>query len=134
MTDPNDTHDDPTETDDNSHDVPGDATAPRPDDEADGRLVPDGDVAAPPGGTDAGDADGDDSLFGPDMERKLKAGAAVVLGLLATWATIQVYASTAQAIELWISSDFVPIFQAAFNVVVVLVAVAGIVWLVRELG
>lgn len=73
-------------------------------------------------------------LLGPEVERTLKSGAVVVLGLLASWATIQVYASTSRAISIWLSDDFVPVFHAAFNVVVVLLALAGIVWLVRELA
>lgn len=101
--------------------------------ETDRRLLPDGDVAEP-GHPDGPEAEADGSFLGPDIERKFKAGAAVVLGLLATWATIQIYIYASRSIEIWISSDFVPVFRLAFNVVVVLVCLAGIVWIVRELA
>lgn len=78
-----------------------------------------------------------ESLFGDltwdEVRRNLTIGAIVVLGLLATWAVFQVYASTSRAIAIWFSEDYVPIFEAAFNAVVVLVAVAGILALLRDL-
>ncbi len=115
--------------------------ADSPDD--DGRAIPDGDVADPAGPAGSAPAadptgptgtDADDGWFDSGVERKLKGAGAVVLGLIATWATFQVYFSLSRSIEIWFSRDFVPVFQAAFNLIVVLVAVAGIVWLVRELA
>lgn len=90
----------------------------------------------PPGadGSSPGDASASTQVFSvTDLTRNVKVGAVVVLGLLATWAILQVYTSTSRAIGIWISRDYVPIFEAAFNVVVVLIAVAGILVLVRDL-
>lgn len=98
-----------------------------------GHAVPDDEAADRSSVDHAGDPDSDEPFLGPDFERTLQGGAVVVLGLLATWATFQAYASASAAIGIWISEDFVPIFEAAFNVAVVLVALAGIVWLVRRL-
>lgn len=98
-----------------------------------GHAVPDDDAADRSPAGHAGDADPGGALLGADFQRTLQGGAIVVLGLLATWATFQAYASASEAIGIWISDDFVPIFEAAFNVAVVLVALAGIVWLVRRL-
>lgn len=130
MTDTNDT------TDPLADDAqPADSRTGAPDESE--RAMPDGDVADPGDPADATDlvaSNDDGGWFGPGVERKLQAAGAVVLGLIATWATFQVYFSLSRAIEIWFSRDFVPVFQAAFNLVVVLVAVAGIGWLVRELA
>ncbi len=68
------------------------------------------------------------------VRRMLLVSAIGVLGLLATWATFQIYGAASQAISIWLSDAYVPIFQALFNAVVVLVALAGILWLVRQLS
>jgi|GEM_PF-4917637 len=69
-----------------------------------------------------------------DVWRNLLLGAIAVLGLLAAWATVQAYVSLSRAVEIWVSEPYVPIFGAAFNVIVVLVALAGILAVVRELS
>ena len=84
--------------------------------------------------TESDDATDQDGLSWSAVRRNLLLAGIVVLGLLATWATFQVYASASQAIGIWLSDAYVPIFQAIFNVVVVLVALAGILALVRELS
>lgn len=69
-----------------------------------------------------------------DLGRKLTLAAVGILSLLAAYAVFRAYAATGRAIEIWFSADFVPIFAAAFNVVVFLVAVAGVVYLVRRVS
>lgn len=92
-----------------------------------------GEVEATPA-DEASRPDASTGLSWEDVRRKLLLAAIAVLALLATWATFQVYVSTSQAIGIWLSDAYVPIFRAGFNVVVVLVALAGILALVRELS
>lgn len=73
-------------------------------------------------------------VFFADLQRKLTLAAVAVLALLAAFAIYRAYAATSQAIAIWFSRDFVPIFAAIFNVVVFLVAVAGIFYLVRRVA
>lgn len=56
-----------------------------------------------------------------------------LLALLAVVATFQVYTSASTAIARFVAPDFRPLFRAAFNLVVLLLAVAGITTLLREL-
>lgn len=118
---------------------------------ADGGIVPDGGTVADGEVTDgtAGDAesvgktDGADATpRGPDdstddvekVRRYLLKGALVVLGLLGVVATIQFYSSATSAINILVAEEFQPIFQAAFNLVVLLGVGLGIALVVRELG
>ena len=61
-----------------------------------------------------------------DMRSYLYWGALVGLGLLAAGATLQLYGSASRAIRIWVAPDFQPVFVAAFNLVVLLVAAIGI--------
>lgn len=99
-----------------------------------GRLIADGEGvdAESPARTDRSQRD--DGLSWATVRRYLLLSAIVGLATLAAWATFQVYLSASAAISIWISADFVPIFRAAFNVVVVLAALAGIVAVLRELS
>lgn len=60
-------------------------------------------------------------------------GALGVLGLLAAVALLQFYSSASTAIGVWVADRFEPVIQAAFNLVVLLAAAAGISLVVREL-
>jgi len=57
-----------------------------------------------------------------------------ILCLLALVATFRFYFAASEAVRVWFSSDFVPVFQAAFNLVVLLAAALGISVLVRRIG
>ena len=61
-------------------------------------------------------------------------GALVGLLVLAAIAAIQFYTSASRAISLWITSEYVPIFQAGFNLVILLLAAIGISLLTRRLS
>lgn len=74
-----------------------------------------------------------EGLDWPKLRRKLAITAIGLLALLAGWALFQVYVSAGEAISIWVSPDFVPIFEAAFNAIVVVVAIAGILLVRREL-
>lgn len=75
-----------------------------------------------------------EELTWPKLQRKLQLAAVVGLALLAAWAAFQVYLSLSRAIAIWLSADYVPIFQAVFNAAVVAVAIAGILWIRRALA
>jgi hypothetical protein len=66
-------------------------------------------------------------------KRSLMWVALALLALLAVVATFRVYTSASAAIARFVAPDFRPLFQAAFNLVVLLLAVAGIAGLLREL-
>jgi hypothetical protein len=55
------------------------------------------------------------------------------LCLLAFIAAIQFYLSTSQAINTWVTREYRSLFQAAFNLVVVLLAGTGIAFQLRRL-
>jgi hypothetical protein len=74
------------------------------------------------------DASGDSKI----QEYVLK-GALALLVLLAVVATIQLYLSVSNVIGTWVEPRFRALFRAAFNLVVLLLAVLGISWLVRAL-
>lgn len=59
--------------------------------------------------------------------------AVALLALLAVVATFQIYTNTSTAIARFVGADFRPLFQAAFNLVVLLLAVAGITRLLQRL-
>lgn len=64
----------------------------------------------------------------------LKWAAFVLLGLIAAIALFRFYFAASRTIDIWISRDFVPMFQAAFNLVVLLAAGAGLAKLARHIG
>lgn len=65
--------------------------------------------------------------------RYLALAALAVLGLFAVIATFQFYTNVTAVINTWIAPDFRPVFRAAFNLFVLLFALAGIGLLLREL-
>lgn len=97
-----------------------DATAAEPD-SADSK-------AAEPG------AGSEDRTTGERLAWVVQVGALVVLALVALLATFRFYFAASEAITVWISDDFVSIFQAAFNLLVLIVCVYGVSLLVRRLG
>lgn len=82
-----------------------------------------------------GEAEGDESAGRMDdasVWRALRLGAVGLLALLAIVATIRLYTNTSAAIAQWISPDYASAFQAAFNLVVLLLALAGLALLHRS--
>lgn len=53
--------------------------------------------------------------------------------LLGTFAVIRLYSSVSQAISIWVASEYEPILQAGFNLIVLLVALLLAALLVRRL-
>ena len=53
--------------------------------------------------------------------------------LLGAFAVIRLYSSVSQAISIWIASEYEPILQAGFNLIVLLIALLLAVVLVRRL-
>ncbi|RXK51452.1 hypothetical protein [Halorientalis pallida] len=83
-----------------------------------------------PAGSDAPDSvDGEMEIF-----EQLQWGALVLLIVAAIWATAQFYLSATRAIEVWVGAGYRPVAMAAFNLAVLLGAVAGISRLARRLG
>lgn len=56
-----------------------------------------------------------------------------LLVLLAAVATLRIYTNASEAIARFVAPDFQPIFQATFNLAVLLLALAGIGLLLRRL-
>lgn len=75
-----------------------------------------------------------DLLDDPETARRyLQWLAVALLALLAVVATFRVYAGASAAIGQFVAPEFRPLFQAAFNLAVLLLAVAGISVLLRRL-
>lgn len=78
----------------------------------------------------ADEAEADD---GPRVRRYANYAVLLVLGLLAFVALIRLYFSVSNAITTWITSEYRSLFQAAFNLVVLLAAGVGISYQLRRL-
>ncbi|WP_415381810.1 hypothetical protein [Halosimplex sp. TS25] len=57
-----------------------------------------------------------------------------ILCLLALVATFRFYFAVSEAIRVWFSPDFVPVFQAVFNLLVLVASALGISVLVRRIA
>lgn len=71
---------------------------------------------------------------GRNVQRYLGYALLAGLSLLALVAALQFYLNASSAINQWIADEYRSLFQAAFNLVVLLVAGAGITWQVSRLG
>lgn len=81
------------------------------------------------------DTDGTDRSLDPDDAlRYLEWAGLALLFLLATLAMFRFYNSAGRAIEVFVADRYESLFQAAFNLVVLLVAVTGISVLVRRMA
>lgn len=76
----------------------------------------------------------DESTADFELRTNLYRAALGLFALLALVAVIQLYASVNATINTFISDQYRPLFRAAFNLVVLLVAGIGISWTVRELS
>lgn len=73
------------------------------------------------------------SGFESSMTRYLFWGAFGLLSVLAVVATAGLYVSVSSTIDVWIGSDYEPVFRALFNLVVVLVCALGLSLLLRRI-
>lgn len=69
-----------------------------------------------------------------EIRKNLYRGALGLFVLLAVVAVVQLYASVNATINTFVAHEYRPLFRAAFNLVVLLVAGIGISWTVRELS
>ncbi|SEA12880.1 hypothetical protein SAMN04488065_1989 [Haloplanus vescus] len=68
-----------------------------------------------------------------DVRRYANYAILLVLGLLAFVAVIRLYFSVSNVITTWITNEYRSLFQAAFNLIVVLAAGVGISYQLRRL-
>jgi hypothetical protein len=74
----------------------------------------------------------DDQDIGAKMLVYAQWAAFALLLLIALIATVQLYTNTSTAIAQWLSPSYVPVVQAAFNLVVLLLSLAGLAVLARR--
>ncbi|MFC6989325.1 hypothetical protein ACFQJD_12520 [Haloplanus sp. GCM10025708] len=84
------------------------------------------------GDDDASNAN-DATDSGSGVRRYANYGLLAVLGLLAFIALIQFYLSTSRVISTWVTPEYRPLFQALFNLIVLLLAGLGISYQIRRL-
>lgn len=87
--------------------------------------------------TTVGEPGSADARSGTDemsVLEQLQWGALVLLVVAAIWTTAQFYLSATRAIEVWVGQGYQPVVVAAFNLALLLAAVAGIARLARRLG
>ncbi|WP_251328679.1 hypothetical protein [Haloplanus pelagicus] len=77
------------------------------------------------------DADADDT--GVRIRRYANYAILLVLGLLAFVAVVRLYLSVSNVIATWVTDEYRSMFQAAFNLVVLLAAGIGISYQLRRL-
>ncbi|WP_338728952.1 hypothetical protein [Haladaptatus sp. DJG-WS-42] len=68
-----------------------------------------------------------------DLPTYLYWGALVGLALLAAIATLQFYFSVGRIISIWVARDYQPVFQAVFNLIILLLTGIGISLIVTRL-
>lgn len=122
-----------------SHDQPTDDEEASADDQSADQPAVDDTIteAEPTDDTDASEtvseqatAEENDSR---SLTRYLEWAALAVLSLLAVIATLRFYLSASTAIGRLVSPQYEPMFQAGFNLVILLLAVTGISLLVRRI-
>ncbi len=69
-----------------------------------------------------------------DVERYVRYLLVGGLALLALIALIRFYFAASTTIDTWISSDYRSLFQALFNLIILLLAGAGIAWQARKVN
>lgn len=97
---------------------------------------PDDEVAQPEpdqGSTTAEETGEGDDDGSRDLSTTLEWAGLLVLGLLAVIATFRFYLAASTAIGRLVSAEYEPLFQAGFNLVVLLLAITGISLLARRL-
>lgn len=76
--------------------------------------------------------DNADSAGSRDLSTSLEWAALLILGLLAVIATFRFYLAASTAIGRLVTPEYEPLFQAGFNLVVLLLAITGISILLRR--
>ncbi|QLH78718.1 hypothetical protein HZS55_16100 [Halosimplex rubrum] len=107
-----------------------DATAQGDDQPIDARSADSGTAAE--GDRDPARSEG--GVDGRDIVGYVQWAAFAILCLLALVATFRFYFAASEAIRVWFSPDFVPVFQAVFNLVVLAASAIGISVLVRRIA
>jgi len=74
-----------------------------------------------------------DRLANRDAVTYLYWAALAMLGLLAAIALVQFYLSASRAVSVWVNREYRPVFQAMFNLVVLLGAGVGVSLVLRRL-
>lgn len=67
------------------------------------------------------------------VARKLRYAVIAGLALLALIATLQFYFAASRTINTWIAREYQSLFQALFNLTIMLLAGAGILWQLQKL-
>lgn len=97
--------------------------------------APDGASAAAPTSDEPVDSNGSGSdSAGSRLVVLVQWAAFGILSLLALVSTFRFYFAVSEAIRVWFTPDYVPIFQAVFSLVVLIASAIGISILVRRLG
>lgn len=91
------------------------------------------DIDPADGSESATDPDDDRSGERSDLRRTLNYALLGGLSLLALIATIQLYLNVSSAINQWVTYEYRSLFQAAFNLTVLLLVGSAMVWQVRRL-
>ena len=68
-----------------------------------------------------------------DIERTLRYAVVAGLALLALIATLRFYFAAGATIDTWVTREYRSLFQALFNLTILLVSGAGILWQVQKL-
>ena len=85
--------------------------------------------------TDADTASGEPTdEASEDLVRYARYALLAGLTLLALLATVRFYFAVSTTIDRWVAPEFRSLFQAAFNLVVLLAAAVGISWEVRKVA
>lgn len=105
----------------------GGSADPSAGDEVAGEPVDPASASAAPAPDPAEDDDADATL-GSRIRTFLNYGLLAGLLILALVAVVGVYTAVSSAISIWVTREWRPLFRAAFNLVVLLLAGAGIVW------
>jgi hypothetical protein len=82
--------------------------------------------------TDDADSTSEDDIISATMQRYLYRGAFVALALFGLFAATQFYLNATRTISVWVTPDYRPLFQAAFNLVVVIACGLGLTVLVER--
>jgi uncharacterized membrane protein len=86
-----------------------------------------------PDGNDASENTEEATTNGRNVRQYANYAVLLVLGLLAFVAVIQLYLSVSNVIRTWIEPEYRSLFQAAFNLIVLLAAGLGISYQLRRL-
>lgn len=117
-----------------SLDTDGTDSGTDPDDAADTPETTDEASLASDVDAEADPSDGTDSGVDTDrLRRYVERGFLAALFLFALVAAFRFYFAASNAVSYWVATRYQSAFQAAFNLVVLLVVVAAIVWQLRRM-